>query len=255
MKFNIQKIINNSINTSLISVMLKLLLLIIYLMLSKKNSNIYKKYFYKLLLKTIINNNYIVINKQILKSKPKNKGIIIISNHVNIYDFIFIKKIIDCYVICNDIFVFNKKIKENLEIIPYKILDKKSGIKVKKNILKLINSGKNVLLFPEGRMCNSLKDNLLEFKKGLFHLAYDNKIPILMTFLYSNNNNFAIGHPLFNKIVILKLLFNIFFFNSASTVITYELVDFVYSKYFNNFNDYFNHITKRMNQTLDKYRK
>lgn len=256
MKFYIiQKYIKKSIYKSLIYAIIKLVLIIIYLMLSKEESVKYKKNFYFLLSKIIIKNNYMVINKKILKSKPKNKGIIIISNHINIHDFIFIRKIIDCYVVGNDIFSINQKVKENLEIIPYKVLNQKSGTNVKNTILEIINSGKNVLVFPEGRMCNSLKDNLLEFKKGLFHLAYDNNIPILMTFLYSNNNNFAIGHPITNIKVILKFLFNIFLFNSETTIVTYELLDFVYSKNFNNFNDFYNHITRKMIETLDKYRK
>jgi len=255
MKFdNIQKYIKDSINKNLLNVILKLLLVIIYIIISKEKSVVYKEKFYDLLLKIIIKNNYMVINKQILKLKPKKKGMIIISNHINIYDFIFIRKIIDCYIVGNDVFLLYKKVKENLEIIPYKVLNKKSGINVKKTILQLVNSGKNVLVFPEGRMCNSLKNNLLEFKKGLFYLAYNNNIPILMTFLYSNNNNIAIGHPLYSIKVILKILQNIFLFNSSNTVVTYELIDFVFSNNFNNFDDYYNHISKTMIKTLDKYR-
>jgi 1-acyl-sn-glycerol-3-phosphate acyltransferase len=256
MKFDIiKKYIKNTIYKNLIYTIVKLVLILVYLMLNKDDAIIHKDGFYNLLLKIIIKNNYIVINKQILNSKPINKGMIIISNHVNIYDFIFIRNVIDCYVVGNDVFLINKKVEENLEIISYKILNKKSGTNVKKNILKLINSGKNVLVFPEGRMCNSLKDNLLKFKKGLFHLAYDNNIPILMTFLYSNNNNFAIGHPIHSIKVILKFLFNVFLFNNSTTVVTYELIDFVYRNNFNNFNDYYNYITTKMIKTLDKYRK
>lgn len=110
-----------------------------------------------------------------------------------------------------------------------------------------------MLVFPEGRMCNSLKDNLLKFKKGLFHLAYDNDIPILMSTLYSNNDNIAIGYPIFNTRVIINILTNIFLFNHRKTVIIYELIDFVYKNNFNNFNEYYEYIYKTMNYNLTKY--
>jgi 1-acyl-sn-glycerol-3-phosphate acyltransferase len=251
-KYILKKYIFKIFKKYLIFSILKILLIVIFITLKKKKSIEYKNKFYNLFIYLLIKKKYIVLNKQLIRKNKSKKGIIIISNHVNIYDFIIIRNTIDCYIVANDKYIITNKIKENLEIIPYKILDKKSGNDVKKNILKLINSGKNVLVFPEGRMCNSLKNNLLKFKEGLFHLAYDNNIPILMSMLYSNNNNFAVGHPIISLRVIINILSNIFLFNN-NTVIIYELIDFVYKKNFNNFNDYYEYIYNTMNSNLKKY--
>jgi len=250
---SLKKYIFKIIKKYLTCAILKILLLIIFVSLDKEKNVKFKSKFYNLFLYLLIKNKYVVINKKLINNNKSKKGIIIISNHVNIYDYIFIRNTIDCYIVANDTFVFNDKIKENLELIPYKVLDKKSGIDVKKNILKLINSGKNVLVFPEGRMCNSLKNNLLKFKEGLFHLAWDNDIPILMSTLYSNNNNLAVGHPIINVRVILNILYNIFLFSDEKTAIIYELISFAYKKNFKNFNEYYEHIYKTMNSNLKKY--
>ncbi len=251
---NIKKHLLKILKKYLIYTSLKILLIVIFISLKKEKSIEYKKKFYELFVYLLIKKKYIVINKQLIKKNNNSKkGIIIISNHVNIYDHIFIRNTIDCYAVANEAYILSNKIKKNFQIIPYKIFDKKSGDVVKKNILELINSGKNVLVFPEGRMCNSFKNNLLKFREGLFHLAYDNDIPILMTMLYSNNNKIAVGHPVASIRVIINILSNIFLFDNKNSVIIYELINFVYKKNFKNFNDYYEYIYKTMNTNLKKY--
>jgi len=108
------------------------------------------------------------------------KGHIIISNHVSFYDFMIVSKLIECYCVSTIVdkeLDKTKKYLENLNIIPYYYEDKNSGEFVKEEIKKLIDSGKNVLVFPEGDLQDG--NTIGEFKRGLFHLAYDNKIPIL----------------------------------------------------------------------------
>lgn len=248
----IQKYALKMLKKYLIYAILKILLMMTFVCIKKDKSIKYKKKFYNIFVNLLIKKKYIIVNKKIINQNKSNKGIIIISNHVNIYDFIFIRNTIDCCIVANNKFVFTDGIKENLEIIPYEILDKKSGDNVKTKILELINMGKNVLVFPEGRMCNSQKNNLLKFREGLFHLAYDNNIPILMTTLYSNNN-LAVGHPVLSTQVIINIICNMFLFNHKDTVIVYELIGFVYKNDFKNFKDYYKYIYNTMNTNLKKY--
>ena len=121
------------------------------------------------------------------------RGKLIISNHSSILDYTLINNYIKCYCIANiqpDIIklisiesLFND---HNIIYYDYTL---ESGKNIKLKILELINKGENVLLFPEGysaREFNNIK--LKSFKRGLFHLAYDNNISIIPISQYHHNS-------------------------------------------------------------------
>ena len=146
-----------------------------------------------------IKNKIKYLNEFELTNLPK--GTIIISNHVNVTDILLIRNKINCYVISkstlisddfNGIKIIEKEFFQNLNLIPYKRCDKKDGKNVKKKILTLIKNKKNVLVFPEGTSQINCQHKLLPFKKGLFHIAYDNNIPILPIVLYYTDKNYGV---------------------------------------------------------------
>ena len=147
----------------------------------KAGSKIMAKYLLDLM---DVNNNFIsktIVHKGLLdEDLSKLEGAIIISNHPSFFDFIIMKKAIDCYCLTDNVdsdllppeFYINE-----LHIIPYYKDDKNAGKNVQQLILETVNKGDKVLVFPEGGIQN--KNVLNTFKKGLFHLAYDNNIPIV----------------------------------------------------------------------------
>jgi 1-acyl-sn-glycerol-3-phosphate acyltransferase len=169
---------------------------------------LYKKYnfnvvdFILIILSTVnihINKNEIVhnmicINKNYIKKVvyygleelPTKSGYIIICNHSSCLDYGIIKNICNCYCIIGNILSSFPDLCDKYQYILYTKND--NGSSVKKQILKLISSGNNILIFPEGQIPKN-KHSLLKFKKGLFYLAYDNKIPIVPIFQKHHNFN------------------------------------------------------------------
>jgi 1-acyl-sn-glycerol-3-phosphate acyltransferase len=140
--------------------------------------------------------NMICINKNYMKKVvyygleelPIKSGYIILSNHSSCLDYGIIKNICNCYCIIGNILSSLPDLSDKYQYILYTKNDNESGSSIKKQILKLISSGNNVLIFPEGQLSNN-KHTLLKFKKGLFYLAYDNKIPIVPIFQTHHNFN------------------------------------------------------------------
>ena len=146
-----------------------------------------------------IKNNVKYFNEFQLTNLPK--GTIIISNHVNVTDILLIRNKINCHIISkstlisdefNGIKIIENEFFKNLNLIPYKRGDKKDGKNVKSKILNLIKNKKNILVFPEGTSQINCQKNILPFKKGLFHLAYENNIPILPVVIYYTDKNYGI---------------------------------------------------------------
>jgi len=79
--------------------------------------------------------------------------------------------------------------------IPYKRGDKEDGKKTRNTIVDVLNTGKNVLVFPEG---TSHKNGVpQEFKKGSFEVAVENKLRILpITIKYEKDIGKEKGEPL-----------------------------------------------------------
>lgn len=179
----------------LLGQIISLLILIIINLLSTIFFSKERSYkIYKFLLKMIVNGP--IINHKINITGNKKlfgkKGIIIIGNHQNAQDFAIVNNLFsNVNVICKhnlfkdeDLPVYlkifsrlNMLIFEAFRFIPYKRGDKDSGDKVKNIILDKINSGENILVFPEGE---PTRDGIpKKFKSGLFITAFENNIPII----------------------------------------------------------------------------
>jgi 1-acyl-sn-glycerol-3-phosphate acyltransferase len=149
-----------------------------------------------------------VIGKENLQNYKKLK-LIIMSNHMNGIDYAIIvhtinhftnknKKIytivkhdllgsdIDDNIISNILSLFKNNIYNKLNFLSYERGNKNSGEKIKKLILKTINNGHNILLFPEGECSRTGIPN--NFKPGSFKLCSENNIWILPITLKFDKN-------------------------------------------------------------------
>ncbi len=133
-----------------------------------------------------------VENTQFIKNEnKKGQGVIIMMNHYTGVDPLFLYNYIDFYSIVKNELVgevinedeswlltyIKDEFFERMKFIPYKRGNKKSGEEIKKYILENTQSGKNILIFPEGTTQECFKKPL-PLKKGIFELAYEHKIPI-----------------------------------------------------------------------------
>lgn len=117
----------------------------------------------------------------------KNTPRIIICNHHNLTDgFVLATTEIKAYWIAKsgvneELPIFGtllKHVQNNANFIFYKKGDKMSGEQVKQNVLNTIkNKKRSVVVFPEGTT-QKCGNDILPFKAGMFHLAYDNDIEI-----------------------------------------------------------------------------
>lgn len=217
-------------------------------------TNKYIKYFIKILLYTIgfiklrslyLNPLYFLIKKyyshniKIIGQKniPKDDGYVIISNHnffaeifliQNIFkkiNIVALKSFFTKFVNINNLLIFYDKTHDNI---------KKSGICVKNTILKNCKKlKKNILIFPEGNWTNV--DKLCEFKKGLFHLCFENNIMIVPIIICIKKEKHKRYHMCFDDKIKIKIFKQI------------------NSNQFNNFDEYYNHIYNSMNDYLKKY--
>jgi 1-acyl-sn-glycerol-3-phosphate acyltransferase len=74
---------------------------------------------------------------------------------------------------------------EGCNIIPYTRGNKESGIRVRKEAMKMLNNNKKLLIFPEGRSWR--KGACHEFKPGMFEVAEQcNKSIVPITLKYRN---------------------------------------------------------------------
>lgn len=181
-------------------------------------------------------------NKIIVKGKeniPKKNGYVVIANHVSFEDVFFINKIFKNtkFIVANGI-IAKLFYKNHPDCIYYDIDPKNkinSGIEVKKKILENTQNKINISIFPEGEFCNI--DGLLEFKKGLFYLAFENNITIVPTLiLLKKRTKFIFNYNInLNKKVVVKI------FNPIKP------------DKFKNFDDYYSYIYNLMNDNYKKY--
>jgi 1-acyl-sn-glycerol-3-phosphate acyltransferase len=140
-----------------------------------------------------------------LDKLPKNGGYIIISNHCSCFDHLIIKKICNCYTVALSLvektFISNNFF-DKYKILFYDKTIKDHGNQIKNKILSLTNNNENVLVFPEGDFFLKNGNQIYPFKKGLFHLAYDNNIPVVPIFQRHHNfyNSFYTYSQIFNII-------------------------------------------------------
>ena len=185
--------------------------------------------------------NYYNLNILGIKNIPKKNGYVIISNHNFSMDSFIIKKIFNNnFNIIVEESLRKKILNYDFDIIYYRKEPqhiKKSGEQVKKSILKKCKyENKNIAIFPEGYWSNP--DELKKFKKGLFYLCYENKIPILPIIMCIKRKPEYGDKPLFMCL---------------DKNIKVKIFKIVNSEEFNNFEEYYNHIYNKMNNYIKKY--
>jgi 1-acyl-sn-glycerol-3-phosphate acyltransferase len=171
------------------------------------------------------------------KNIPKDDGYVIISNHYFLSEIFLIKNIFKKINIVSS----KSKITEFLDInnllihydrTPDNI--KKSGTIIKNIILNdCVKRKKNILVFPEGTSTNV--NEMFMFKKGLFHLCYDNNIPIVPIIICVKKEIHRMHYFCFDEKIKVKI---------------FEKVN---SNEFNNFDEYYNYIYNLMNDYLKNY--
>lgn len=201
----------------------------------------------KLLIKNKINykdewintyfNNKIVVKGTI--NIPQQNGYIVITNHISFEDGFFIHKIFKNikFVVANGI-IAKLFYKNHPDCIYYNIDPKNkinSGIEVKKQILEYTQNKINISIFPEGEFCNI--DSLIVFKKGLFYLAYENNITIVITLILLKKRS--------------KFIFNYNINLNEKVVI--KIFKPVKPSKFKSFDNYYSYIYNLMNNNYKKY--
>ena len=173
-----------------ISVFLKIMC---YFLNLKFFENIFKylkyKFYFKLFPEIKIKNS----DKNYIDNK-KLKSTIIISNHFTVHDGMILSYLFDdiYFIAKDDIFTsnfkniflnyFNKYLYASFNWIPYKRGNKTSGQICRKEIIKLLRSGKNICIFPEGK--SQLNGVPLKFYNGIFEIAVENNFDILPFAIY-----------------------------------------------------------------------
>jgi len=147
------------------------------------------------------------------KDSLKKSGLLIVANHYSGIDFPIIASIFDAnniytvvksdlindpankHILATLLASLNSAFMRALHFIPYKRGDREDGALIKNVIVDKLNEGRNVLIFPEG---TTHRDGIpKEFKQGIFHLAYDNKLPVLpITLKYKKDIGAEAGDPL-----------------------------------------------------------
>lgn len=211
-----------------------------------------EKKYWNNILKFFIKNKITYINEHKILNLPK--GILIISNHINVTDVLLIRNKINCFVIgksnLSDDFklikVFEKEFFTNLSTIPYERNNIEDGKKVKENILAKIKNKQNVLVFPEGTTQINSDSRILPFKKGLFYLAYEHNIPILPIVLYYEDDNYGLDK---NKD------FDIFYLLNNISKVYVHFNSLVIPNKFSNVEHLIYNIYEKMNKIKDNYSK
>lgn len=213
-----------------------------------------EKLFWKYVLKKVMMKNKITyINTTILNKY--NGGKIIIANHVHFTDVILIKNRINCYVVAKKNFItkeyskltfLNNYFIQKIKIIPYERSNMKDGKDVKNQILSLISSGENVLVFPEGTSQMNSHNNLLPFKKGLFYLAYEYNIPILPAIIYYEDTTYGLDEE--TQVSVTNIIEN------KSDVVV-KFFEHQFPSEYENVNDFMTTLYNMMNNQIIKYNK
>ena len=192
---------------------------------------------------------YLNLN-ELTKLRNKNKGFLILSNHnTMLSDYILIRSIVDGYTIAaaeefseyaEHISKYHDTVSKKAKLIGYKRAKSDdqttNGNEVKQQILEKINNGNNIILFPEGKMTHG---NVLQpFKKGIFHLAYDNKIPILPLILNYKNEVYFTCH---------KEIQRINFHMNDDCGIDVNVFKFVYPEDYKTFNEFYEYTFNLIN--------
>ncbi len=193
---------------------------------------------------------------EINKLRNKNRGYLILSNHTTtLSDFVLIRCIIDAYTVANAGLLLEYS--ENIESSKHynnlcqkaKLLEylnsnlQSNGLEVKQNIINKINTNNNVIVFPEGKIAHDA--SLQPFKKGLFYLAYENKIPILPIIINYKNEIYFNCEKEIQKI-------NCYILDDYG--IDVNILNYVYPEDFDSFDEFYNVVYNKMNEIYIKCR-
>ncbi len=196
--------------------------------------------------------------EEVSKLKNKNRGYLILSNHNTVLsDYVLIRSIIDTYAIAAQENILEQSVNTGIDyeniitkvkLIGYKRLNSKNtetnGDDVKHIIIDKIETGNNIIVFPEGKMTHGL--SLEPFKKGIFYLAYEYKIPILPLIIHYKNESYFCSCREPHRI-------NQHMIDDCG--IDVNILDFVYPEDFNSFDDFYNHTYNKMNDIYVECRK
>lgn len=152
--------------------------------------------------------NLIFRKKSIGYQIPKTGGALLIANHVSHLDFILVsiatkRKV---YFVMYDKIYYHKSVHWILKrlsaipISPSRNGEKSNLVAFNKNCQDIINGGDIVVIYPEGTV--SRNGHLLEFKKGMEHIASGINAPIIPMHVFGANGSpftFSIQENKFNK--------------------------------------------------------
>ena len=192
------------------------------------------------------------------KLRNKNRGYLILSNHNTVLsDFILIRSIIDAYTISAyenilehsvNIGINYETIVTKVKLIGYKRLNSNNietnGDDVKHIIIDKIETGNNIIIFPEGKLTHDTY--LYPFKKGIFYSAYENKIPILPIIIDYKNEFYFNGCREPERI-------NHHMIDNCG--IDVNILKFIYPEDFNSFDEFYQHTYNKMNEVYVECRK
>jgi 1-acyl-sn-glycerol-3-phosphate acyltransferase len=192
----------NSIIKYIIITIIILIILIILIIKTIKNKTLINT------LLNILNINIKVKGKHNLKDY-KDKKIILMANHYSGVDYLILDHAInyntnyskkihtivkhnvfgdknDDSFISNFLSLFKTDLYKFLNFLPYIRESKKSGSKIKEQMINILNNNNTVLIFPEGTGTkNGIPNN---FKSGSFILCAENNIGIIPITLKLNKN-------------------------------------------------------------------
>lgn len=124
--------------------------------------------------------NYVLGIRSIVKGKPSVKPALYVSNHRGLVDFFVNLKYLDAYII-------SKAEVEDIPILGYfakftgifylerKSVDSRKAARIA--ILQILQSGRNVLIYPEGT--TNIERLTKEFRIGAFEVAIQNGFPVV----------------------------------------------------------------------------
>ena len=227
--------------------------IIIFSFLLRFNNKLLNNILWRIAKSLLMNNEIIIKNKELLTTCQT--GYIIISNHIHpIYDIFPPKLLTDCKIVTGahtfkknfNYFSFIENILGvNFGFIPYDNINS-NGKDVKKKILKLCKNNNNVLVFPEGKVNIHSGCELREFKKGLFYLAWEKKIPILVTSIHYTDKKLGVDNSK-------NVKFKYFYMFKSNTITYYDIIKFIYPQNYSDFNSFFNEAHNSINDNLKKY--
>lgn len=148
----------------------------------------------------------VVLPRQIeyrnLDRLPKDKGYILLANHLHAVDWMMFGMIGEQYAIAkHDLFgtefgalnFLTRILFYNFMLISYVRGDPNSGLKVKERVQVLtLNHKRNVLVFPEGTSSLNTKNGVLPFKLGIFALAFESNIPLVVAVIHYTDPEYGL---------------------------------------------------------------